>query len=93
MALAGTVAVGVGMETIFDDDDEESCARVMGSSVAAAARAEANLMETMMSKGRYRASGLGYEMSYRLDQQSRTVDDDECVSGSRRLACWRRTLA
>lgn len=50
IALAGTVAVGVGIDTILDDDDDAvSWEEAIGTSAAAAARADVNLMKTMTS--------------------------------------------
>jgi len=46
MALAGTVAVGVGIDTILDDEDESSAETMPSSTVTA--KADTNLMKTMV---------------------------------------------
>lgn len=46
MAAAGRVAVGVGIDTILDEDDESSAEAIEKN--AAAARADTNLMENMV---------------------------------------------
>lgn len=48
MAAAGRVAVGVGMETILDDDDEELSSAEAREKMAAAMVAESNLMGNML---------------------------------------------
>jgi hypothetical protein len=49
MAAAGSVVVGVGIDTM-DEEDEEVSAKAMVRSDVAAVRAEMNLMENMVAE-------------------------------------------
>jgi hypothetical protein len=51
MAAAGSVVVGVGIDTMEDEkEDEEVAAEAMVRSDVAAARAEMNLIENMVAE-------------------------------------------
>jgi hypothetical protein len=50
MAAAGSVVVGVGIDTMDEDEDEEDAAEAMVRSDVAAVRAEMNLMENMVAE-------------------------------------------
>jgi hypothetical protein len=50
MAAAGSVVVGVGIDTMDEEEDEEDAAEAMVRSDVAAVRAEMNLMENMVAE-------------------------------------------
>jgi hypothetical protein len=94
MAAAGSVVVGVGIDTMDEEEDEEDAAEAMVRSDVAAVRAEMNLMENMVAEW-MRVAGVTGRESSRIGWKSRLsgVSAKRSLSSSSRAVVWAGCLA